>query len=49
MVLARAVTGFQVAIALSAISVLSRRKVVWFFSIALGVIGAGFLVQGLLP
>lgn len=48
-VLARAVTGFQVAIALSAISVLSRRKVVWFFSIALGVIGAGFLVQGLLP
>jgi hypothetical protein len=48
-VLARGVTGFQVAIALSAISVLSRRKAVWFASLALGVIGTGFLIQGLLP
>ena len=47
-ILARAVTGFQVAIALSAIAVLSRRKLVWFVSMALGVIGTVFLVQGLL-
>jgi len=46
-VLARGVTGFQVAIALSAIAVLSRRKLVWFLSLALGVIGTFFLVQGL--
>lgn len=45
--LARGVTGFQVAIALSAISVLSRRKAVWFVGLVLGVIGAVFLVQGL--
>jgi hypothetical protein len=47
-VLARSVTGFQVAIALSAIAVLSRRKAVWFVSLALGVVGAAFLIQGLL-
>lgn len=47
-ILARAVTGFQVAIALSAVSVLSRKKVVWLVSLALGAIGTIFLVQGLI-
>jgi hypothetical protein len=48
-ILARAVTAYQVAIALSAIAVLSRKKVVWFVSLALGAIGTVFLVQALLP
>ena len=47
-VFARAVTAFQVAIALSAIAVLSRKKLVWFVGLALGAIGTGLLVQALL-
>jgi len=47
-VLARSVTVFQVAIALSAIGVLTRKKMVWFGSLAVGVLGAFFLVQALL-
>jgi alpha-galactosidase/6-phospho-beta-glucosidase family protein len=47
-IFARAVTAFQVGIALAAISVLSRRKLVWFCSLALGAIGSVFLVQALL-
>jgi hypothetical protein len=47
-VMARSVTAYQVAIALSAISVLSKKKVVWFLSLALGAIGTIFLVQALL-
>ena len=48
MILARSVTTYQVAIALSAISVLSRKKAVWFLGIAIGVIGTVFLVQAVL-
>jgi hypothetical protein len=44
---ARGVTSYQVAIALSAIAVLSRKKVLWFLSLALGAVGTVFLVQGL--
>lgn len=47
-ILARAVTLFQTSIALGAISVLSRRKYIWFGSLALALVGIGFLVQGLL-
>jgi hypothetical protein len=47
-VFARSVTAFQVAIALSAISVLSKKKPVWYVGLALGAIGAGLLVQALL-
>ncbi len=47
-VLARGVTAFQVAIALSAISVLSKKKLVWFLGLVLGVVGTIFLVQGLM-
>ena len=46
-VLARAVTAFQVAIALSAVSVLSKKKLVWFVGLVVGAIGAIFLVQAL--
>jgi hypothetical protein len=46
-VLARTVTLLQVAIALSAIAALTRRRVLWFASLALGAAGALFFVQGL--
>jgi Domain of unknown function (DUF4337) len=41
--LARAVTVLQVAIALAAIAVLTRRRNVWFGSLGLGVLGAVFI------
>ena len=44
-ILARAVTLFQVAIALTAISVLTRRKGFLLFSGALGLIGGVFFAQ----
>ncbi len=44
-VLSRAVTCFQIGIALSAIAVLTRRKVLWFGSLALGATGIAFLIQ----
>jgi Domain of unknown function (DUF4337) len=47
-IFARGVTLFQVAIAVSAISVLTRRRRFWYVGIAFGVVGLGFLVQGLL-
>jgi hypothetical protein len=47
-IFARAVTTYQVAIALSAIAVLSRKKLLWFVGLALGAIGTGFLGQALL-
>jgi hypothetical protein len=47
-VLARAVTVLQIAIALAAVAVLTRRRMVWYLSLALGVVGAGFTLQALL-
>ena len=47
-VLARSVTTYQIAIALSAIAVLSRRKVLWFAGLVLGVGGTIFLGLALL-
>ena len=47
-ILARSVTMFQVAIAVSAISVLTGQRRFWFVGIAFGVIGLAFLVQGLI-
>jgi hypothetical protein len=44
--LARSVTLFQVAIAIAAISVLTRRKKFWFVSIAFGACGLVFLILG---
>jgi hypothetical protein len=48
-IFARSVTVFQVAIALSAIAALTRRRAMWLFSMALGLVGLFFFVQGHLP
>ena len=47
--LARGVTAFQIAIAMGAISVLAKRQKLWLVSIALGVLGTGGLIVGLIP
>jgi hypothetical protein len=39
---------FQVAIAIAAITVLTRRRKFWFVSIAFGLVGLFFLIHGLL-
>jgi hypothetical protein len=41
-----AVTIFQVAIALAAIAALTRRKPLWFLSLAIGAAGLSFFVRG---
>jgi hypothetical protein len=46
-ILARAVTLFQVAIGVAAISVLTRRRRFWFVGLAFGGLGVVFLVQGI--
>jgi hypothetical protein len=45
-VFARAVTLFQIAIAIGAISALTNRRAFWFVSLAFGLGGIVFLVQG---
>jgi hypothetical protein len=45
-VFARAVTLFQIAIAVGAIAALTNRKSFWYVSMALGVAGAYFLTTG---
>lgn len=45
-ILARAVTLFQIAIAISAISILARRRSLWFVSVVLAGVGIFFLLQG---
>jgi len=47
-ILARGVTLFQIAIAIGAISVLTRRKGFWGVSLAFGSAGIAFLIQGIL-
>ncbi|MBI3558424.1 MAG: DUF4337 domain-containing protein [Deltaproteobacteria bacterium] len=47
-VLARSVTMFQVAIAIGAISALTRKRRFWLVSMAFGFMGIAFLLQGLL-
>ncbi|MDR3717103.1 MAG: DUF4337 domain-containing protein [Puia sp.] len=47
--LATAVTAFQIAIAISAIAILTRRKNLWYGSMLLTVVGICFLIKGLLP
>jgi hypothetical protein len=46
--LAPGVTMFQIAIAMAAITVLSKRKPIWFVSIAFGLIGIYYLLIGTL-
>jgi Domain of unknown function (DUF4337) len=47
-IFARGVTMFQIAIAIAAISALTRRRSFWFVSLVFGLIGVVFLVQGLI-
>ena len=47
-ILAKAVTLFQIAIAMTAISVLSKRKPLLYAAVAFGALGLVFLVQGTL-
>jgi hypothetical protein len=46
-VLARAVTLFQISIAISAIAILTRRKQLWWVSICISGVGLVFFVMGL--
>lgn len=46
--LSKAVTIFQIAIALSAITILSRRKELWYVSLVLSLGGLYYLVSGVL-
>jgi hypothetical protein len=46
--LARAVTMFQLAIALAAIAVLTRLRLFWMIGIGLGTVGIGFFATGFL-
>jgi hypothetical protein len=46
-VLARGVTMFQIAIAIAAISALTRRRAFWMVSLVFGAIGCVFLVLGI--
>ena len=47
--LASAVTAFQIAIAISAISLLTRKKPFWYMGLLLMLAGVGFLIAGSLP
>ena len=44
-ILARAVTLFQIAIAISAISILTRKKILWYSAILLALVGVGFFIS----
>jgi hypothetical protein len=44
-ILARSVTLFQIAIAISAISVLTEKRPLWYLSIVLALVGAGFFIE----
>lgn len=47
-ILARAVTLLQIAIAISAIAILTRRQFMWWIAIAIALGGAGFLIEGII-
>jgi len=46
--LARGVTLFQIAIAIGAISIITKRRVLWLVSLGFAAIGVFFLLQGVL-
>jgi hypothetical protein len=46
--LAKAVTLFQIAIAISAISILTRKRLLWYASLGLAVVGVWFFILGIL-
>ncbi len=45
---AKAVTFFQIAIAIAAIAILTRRKLLWYASMALALVGIWFFILGFL-
>lgn len=45
-ILARGVTMFQIAIAIGAISIITKRRVLWMVSMGFAVVGIIFLLQG---
>jgi hypothetical protein len=45
-ILARGVTLFQIAIAIGAISIITKRKILWITSVGFAAIGIFFLLQG---
>jgi hypothetical protein len=47
--LSSAVTAFQIAIAISAIAVLTRRKALWYAGLVLMAVGIYFLAMGIFP
>jgi len=47
-VLARCVTLFQIAIAIGAISIITKRKLLWFVSLGFAAVGIVFLLQGVI-
>ncbi|HVY44580.1 MAG TPA: DUF4337 family protein [Minicystis sp.] len=47
-VLAKSVTAFQVAIAMSAIAVLAKRRALWYVNLVLGVVGVALFGRGLI-
>lgn len=47
--LASAVTAFQIAIAISAIAILTKRKKLWYGGILLTLVGVVFLLLGIIP
>ena len=48
-VLARSVTLFQIAIAISAITILTKRKFLWYISLVFTAVALYFLVVGIFP
>lgn len=46
-ILARSVTLFQIAIAISAIAILTRKKLLWFISLGISCAGLFFFVTGI--
>jgi hypothetical protein len=47
-ILAKGVTLFQIAIAIGAISIIVKRKAMWFMSLLFGSTGLYFLIEELL-
>jgi hypothetical protein len=47
--LASAVTAFQIAIAISAIAILTRQKKLWYAGLLLTIVGIVFLMLGIFP
>ncbi len=46
-ILARAVTLFQISIAISAIAILTRKRMLWFVSLGISCIGLYFFITGI--